>query len=285
MNNDLVFDLGMHEAQDTNYYLSLGYRVVAVDASVEMVEKAQRKYAGLYTDKNLTVLNYAMSDKDGESVEFYISQKSEWNSIFNNIACRQGCQTNSVIVPTITLSSLISQFGVPHYCKIDVEGFDHICINTLKNCSEIPRYISCETECFSENQVVCENDILLTLNSLYYAGYRKFKLVDQHELAGLDPRVKFYGKRCMNYLSNVINKIISGSNYRIVKLPFREFLSKKHHYYFPYGSTGPFGENAPGEWMNYETAKKCLLRHREDFFKMDKNQSSYTIWCDWHATF
>jgi hypothetical protein len=155
---------------------------------------------------------------------------------------------------------------------------------SVQNIPEIPQYISCETECFSENQKVNEADVLATLNSLYEVGYRKFKLVDQQELAGLEPGLQFYGRPAMNLLSKAMNKIISRSNYRLVKLPNREFLSTQHRFYFPFGSTGPFGEKAPGKWMNYETAKKCLLRHRSDFFSMEKNPKPYTIWCDWHAT-
>ena len=31
---DLVFDFGFHRGEDTGYYLAMGQRVVAVDASV-----------------------------------------------------------------------------------------------------------------------------------------------------------------------------------------------------------------------------------------------------------
>ena len=42
---NLIYDVGMHLGQDTAYYLSLGYDVIAVDAFPEMIENARRPFA------------------------------------------------------------------------------------------------------------------------------------------------------------------------------------------------------------------------------------------------
>jgi len=39
--SDLVFDIGMHNGDDTAYYLARGYRVVAVEANPSMCATAQ----------------------------------------------------------------------------------------------------------------------------------------------------------------------------------------------------------------------------------------------------
>lgn len=284
--NDLIFDIGMHMAQDTAYYLQKGYRVVAVDAFPEMIEKAQTQFSLQVQNGTLTLLNYAMAEADHETVEFYISEKTEWNSIKKNISTRQNQKANSIKVPTAKLSTIVSQYGVPYYCKIDVEGFDAVCIRSLKELVSIPRFISCETECFSENQQVSEADILETLNSLYAAGYTKFKLIEQDDLSPLYPGVSFYKNQNRESLFvRGIRKFLNKSAYKIQKISNREKLSLQHQYNFPFGATGPFGNDLAGEWLDYNTAKETLLFHRREFFSRKVDYPLYTIWCDWHATY
>jgi hypothetical protein len=47
--NDLIFDLGMHNAADTKFYLDKGFRVVALEANPALAGAAQswlaREYA------------------------------------------------------------------------------------------------------------------------------------------------------------------------------------------------------------------------------------------------
>ncbi len=42
---DLIYDIGIHNGDDTAYYLSRGYRVVAVDANPLMMDAARQKFA------------------------------------------------------------------------------------------------------------------------------------------------------------------------------------------------------------------------------------------------
>ncbi len=37
--NDLVYDIGMNNGDDTAYYLSLGFRTVAIEANPELVDQ------------------------------------------------------------------------------------------------------------------------------------------------------------------------------------------------------------------------------------------------------
>jgi FkbM family methyltransferase len=176
MRKNLIYDIGMHLGQDTAYYLSLGHDVIAVDAFPEMIEKASETFAEEVKNGRLRLLNYAMTGSDNDMVTFHISEKSEWNSINQNISTRQNNKAIPIQVPTSTLVSLFDLYGVPYYCKIDVEGFDNTCIQTLAKLSERPAFISCETECFSEFQKVTEDDILATLNSLSSIGYTKYQI-------------------------------------------------------------------------------------------------------------
>ena len=51
----LIFDIGMHHGQDTAYYLSLGNRVVAVDADPTLIDRAResRRAAYIYVNNRL----------------------------------------------------------------------------------------------------------------------------------------------------------------------------------------------------------------------------------------
>lgn len=57
----------------------------------------------------------------------------------------------------------------------------------------------------------------------------------------------------------------------------------RYGYSFPIGATGPFGDDLMGEWMDFESARRTLLRHRRDFFRM-RYVRGFEFWCDWHAS-
>jgi len=41
----LIYDVGMNNGDDSAYYLSLGFRVVAIEANPELVEQAKLRFA------------------------------------------------------------------------------------------------------------------------------------------------------------------------------------------------------------------------------------------------
>lgn len=275
MENKLIVDAGMHLCEDTSYYLKKGYKVISIDADKNLVEKAMEKHADYINNGQLVVLNYALSDVDNEEVQFNISKETLWNSINAEISDRNGNLQEKVSVPTQKLSSVIRKFGVPYYCKIDLEGYDNTALQTLKELEELPCFISVETECLGEGQVITEEETLQTLNSLYELGYNKFKLVDQRTLSVLQLHQKFYKDQPTTQLGK-LNKYLA---YR-VNLISRYDL--KLNYTFPIGSSGYFGDDLKGEWVDYHTARKILLKHRDDYFKTNKTLS-FGFWCDWHA--
>ncbi len=276
MNNDLIIDAGMHKCEDTTYYLKKGFNVISIDADLNLVNKAKVMHEDYISDGKLTLLNYALSSEDNAQITFNISKETLWNSINPSISDRNGNFREEVSVQTQKLSSVIKKYGVPYYCKIDLEGYDNIALKTLLELDELPKFISAETECLGEDQVITETEIIQTLNTLYELGYRKFKLVDQLTLSVLtdidhkfykDQPTTFLGKK-LKYLSSKLNRI---SRYDI-----------KLNYKFPVGSSGYFGDELPGKWVNYDTAKNSIMRHRADYFQTNM-PLSFGFWCDWHA--
>jgi FkbM family methyltransferase len=153
-NKKLIYDIGFHKGEDLGYYLHLGYKVVGVDADPKMVENLKQIYSNEFNSGQLIILNHAISDKDNEEVEFNISEWSFWNSLRKEVASRDNKQVNSIYVITKRLDSIMHQFGIPYYCKIDIEGLDALAVNTLNNLEHKPTFISVETECLGADELI-----------------------------------------------------------------------------------------------------------------------------------
>jgi FkbM family methyltransferase len=270
----LVFDIGAHKGEDTAYYLSRGFRVLAVDADPQMVEAVKRACPSQLASGRIILLNAAVSDKDHDESDFHLSSNSEWGSLIKAIADRNNTYQQSIKVETRTLPSLVAEYGLPYYCKIDVEGYDFVCLKTLSRLEHLPAFISTETECLAEFENGTEKKSLETLNALRDLGYEKFKLVDQRTLTVLELGIKFY---CSNFLEH-----LTELGMHLKRKRQRRLLKRSLGYDFPSGSTGPFGDDLSSQWLPYELARENLLFHREEFFKA-RWARNYSFWCDWHA--
>lgn len=294
MKKDFIIDIGMHKGEDTGYYLMRGYNVLAVDADPAMIELAKKNFKNEYQKGQLQLLNAAISDKDGGTVTFNLSENTLWNSLKENIADRANLGKNAITVPTRTLTSLVAEYGAPYYCKIDIEGYDEVALQTLKTATELPEYISVESECVAEGETISDEQALATLYRLKELGYSRFKLVDQTSLRVLNPDEDLHTSsenilkfQKSNLALKVLRKVQSSLGMRgdisQDNLNVRKDLEKQFNYFFSVGSSGPFGEDLAGNWLDFENAKKTLLKHRADYFKLE-NAVSYGFWCDWHAT-
>jgi FkbM family methyltransferase len=270
----LVFDIGAHKGEDAAYYLSRGFEVLAVDADPRMIEVMKRTFRSALAAGQLILLNAAVSDEDGIESDFHISKNSEWSSLRRAASNRNGTYQKSIKVKTRTVPSLVREYGSPHYCKIDIEGYDAVCLKTLSRLEQLPVFISTETECLAEFENETEDKILGTLNALRDLAYGKFKLVDQRTLTVLEMGNRFYSS---NFLDRTTQLGMHLRRWRQ-----RRVLRSRLGYDFPSGSTGPFGDDLSSQWLTYELAKENLLFHRGELFKT-KWARNYSFWCDWHA--
>jgi FkbM family methyltransferase len=266
MDPDLIFDVGMHQGIDTAYYLHLGYRVVAIDADQRCVDTAAMQFGAARQDGRLVLVHCAVTDRDG-SATLYLSERSLWNSLNRDVANRRGFGRDSVSVPARRLAGLFEQYGVPYYCKIDIEGEDAACLKSLSSARELPRFISVETECVGAHDVVTDDTALETLRGLKALGYDRFKLVSQIALAVL-PASSIHDNQAARWPT------MSEAQRR---------RSANHQYAFQLGSSGPFGERLEGEWLDYDLAGQVLLDYRRAYLRAP-DAVSYGFWCDWHAT-
>jgi hypothetical protein len=263
-NPNLIFDVGFHKCEDIDFYLSRGYNIVGIDADLSNVKNAEIQYREQVETNRLILEHCAITKNFEDAVDFYQSQNSQWSSRYKKIATRRNLPITVLSVQGKPLSHFLQKYGIPYYCKIDIEGSDIIALQSLEGFEQLPKYISVETECLGEEDIFRDNEILETLIQLYKLGYNQFKLIDQVSLQELRPDSQFYG------LPSKINK--------------RMQLSQDLKYPFKIGSSGPFGKLLGDQWLPYDDAIKTLLFHRKQFFNYE-NKVNYAFWCDWHATF
>ena len=175
MNEKLIFDLGFYNGDSSNFYIKNGYKVIGVECNPKMIQISNEKYEKYISDGTLTIIDKCVSDHDGDKIPFYISGRCLlWSSTNINIAERLS-GSKKIEVETITLSSLIDEYGCPDYCKIDIEGNDVLAVRSLKGIENIPNYISVEAECLGKNETVTVN----LVDELYNVGYKEFFFVRQ----------------------------------------------------------------------------------------------------------
>lgn len=180
MVRDLIFDIGMHNGRDTEFYLNKGFKVVAIEASPKAVEDATLKFSSYIKSGQLIIINKAISDSI-LPVQFkrYIGH-DDWSSVVDN--WNQSMYTEeyeAYEIQTTNVDELIAEVGVPYYMKIDIEGSDVLCLNALLKLSEKPQFISVELLTLKNLENSERPDYLEILCKLRALGYTKFQLVDQ----------------------------------------------------------------------------------------------------------
>jgi FkbM family methyltransferase len=165
----LIFDLGMNNGDDTAFYLSRGFNVVALEANPTLCDKVKRRFQAPIDDGRLKIINAAIWKTTGQTT-FYINLDNDhWSSLDIGWAGRDASRYQEISIQCVTLSSLFDEFSVPHYLKIDVEGVDHTVLEQLRGKSLLPQYVSVE-DCRFGFQY---------MEALASCGYDGFKLLDQ----------------------------------------------------------------------------------------------------------
>ena len=278
---DLIYDVGLFDGGDTAYYLFRGYNVVAIDANPLMIERAKVRFAKELQTGRLTLLNIGVSEAPGTAT-FWISDVAEWSSFDKSIASRNATGYRPLSVTTMPFPQILAEIGIPSYLKIDIEGSDRLCVDSLKGISELPKHISVEAECVGDSSVLSDEEALSMLYSLRDVGYERFKLVSQQGWTSVRANfmAQFWlrlvtsaarGRLRLRGLSGVAERFTDST--RIATLGFR----------FSPGSTGPWGDEVPGGWMMFEKARSVYLRERRLFFYSER--PLYSFWYDWHATY
>jgi FkbM family methyltransferase len=168
----IAYDVGMHNGDDTAYYLAKGFSVVAVEANPELAAAARDRFADAIAEGAVVIEECGVGADDAGVATFFVTPESTVQSSFNPPA---GLAAQEVVVQTKTLSGLVADHGPPDLMKIDIESMDLVALRDLREHAIVPPYLSAEAHSF---------EILL---ELYNMGYRRFRLVNGrtvHEVFG-----------------------------------------------------------------------------------------------------
>jgi FkbM family methyltransferase len=120
----LVFDIGSNVGAKAEIYLSYGVKVICVEPQKECLSCLYTKFK----DKNVEIVPYALSS-DGSVKKFRISNASTLSTFSDTFIERTSKERfknytweDPINVETRTLDYLIDKYGIPDFCKIDVEG-------------------------------------------------------------------------------------------------------------------------------------------------------------------
>jgi len=281
----LIFDVGMHNGDDTAFYLHQRYKVVAVEANPEMVRAAAVRFAEQIASGQLTLLNVAIAESSGRKTFWISDEHSDWSSFDKAIASREGRRCHSVEVETVRFRDILEKFGIPLYLKIDIEGNDHLCLRDL-TAQTRPQYISVESCCTGEDTPLGLEQSLMNLERLRVLGYRKFKLIDQTTFRAFHAHDRSWelwerlGNMATSYQSRKarLARVLGLQHFAI---PAKLKLERRHGWQFQVGSSGPWGDGTLGRWLDYPEASKMFVNLRRRHIA---NAHNPNLWWDWHAT-
>ena len=169
--NDLCFDVGANIGNRTKVFLALGAKVVAVEPQSDCVKMLTLRFKN-----RITIVQKALGQKDGDGV-IYIGESSaisslskDWISAVASARFKGKKWNTEQKVDITTLDKLISTYGRPAFCKIDVEGYEQEVLKGLTSRIPflsfeyaVPERINEITNCLNEldrvGQYVCNYTI------------------------------------------------------------------------------------------------------------------------------
>jgi FkbM family methyltransferase len=281
MHRDLVFDVGMNNGDDTAYYLYRGFRVVAVEADPVLATQATRRFEREVRDRRLTIVNVGITETPGIFPFWICETRSVWNSFDRAIAAREDRPHHAIDIPCRPFRSILEEYGVPFYLKLDIEGNEGPCLDDL-TAADLPEYLSVETTPIITGQ----------LDRLRNLGYTGFKCINQANLLPLEipaSKEERFHDRIRHFLSTRsfpvrVARKLGAARWLRARL---EQSRKGNGWSFPYGSSGPFGEDTPGRWQDYSELVETLARF-EDLKSQEKPSLYWSgpknqYWMDIHA--
>lgn len=162
---DTIYDFGMNNGDDVEYYLKKGGRVVGVEANTALCRDVQVRFAKEIAEGRLIVLNVVLSPQpEPAPVDFYVHKS---NHVWSQATLPDKPDEFEVHkIAARTASGIIGEFGAPHYIKVDLEGLDADILAEVFAAGIRPDFISTEAH---EVRV---------FGQLLMAGYDSFNLVD-----------------------------------------------------------------------------------------------------------
>lgn len=145
--DDLVFDVGANVGDFVDAFLHLGARVCAVEPNPFCVKELKSLYSN---NRRFILIDCALGSEEGEE-KMYLggpgrhnlsTLSEEWKEKAKEKPGLSSAKWDrQVKVGIKSLDQLIREYGIPKFCKIDVEGFE---LEVLKGLSQPLPIISLE---------------------------------------------------------------------------------------------------------------------------------------------
>ena len=133
---DLCFDVGANIGNRTEIFLKLGAKVVAVEPQKEPYNILVKRYG---KNKNFTGVNKGLDSKE-LLAQMYVcandgvsSMSREWIAKVRESERfpKEFSWEKTITIPVTTFDALIKSYGVPAFCKVDVEGYEYSVVQGL----------------------------------------------------------------------------------------------------------------------------------------------------------
>ena len=146
----LIYDFGMHIADDTEVYLKKGFRVVAVEADPLLCDQARKRFPDAVSIGDLIILNWAVGELEG-ILNFYVcNERTSLSTASKQVVkvqmLKNGVTYRTVPVEFTTADKILAQLGPARYTKIDIEGHDLMCLEQIARGEQAPDYLSFEVD-------------------------------------------------------------------------------------------------------------------------------------------
>lgn len=243
--NDLIYDVGMHQGGDTDFYLKKGFKVIGFEANPELVKYCEKRFESEIKNGKLiivkgAIIDFTLNESENSTINFFKNKnKTDWGTVVKSWANRNemlGTSNEIIEVNTVNFSKCLKQYGIPYYMKIDIEGCDTVCLKALTEFEVKPDYLSIESDKIYFNSIKEEFNLLTKL------GYTSFKLINQAKI-------------------------------KKQKQPLNSLEKKDIEYSFLLGTSGLFGKDLPYEWLN----KKQILSEYVKIFVWYKLFGDYGL--------
>ena len=144
LHKSLCFDIGANMGNKTDQLLNLGASVVCVEPQLNCIHALNSRFKG---NDNVKIVQTALGSENGV-LDIFISDSDTLSTMstdfiketskerFNHVTWDKVDKVN-----VTTIDNLISIYGCPDFCKIDVEGYE---VEVLKGLSVPIKYISVE---------------------------------------------------------------------------------------------------------------------------------------------
>lgn len=227
---DLVFDVGLHRGQDTDFYLARGYKVVAFEADPQNAEFCRKRFADAIEKGRLTIVEGAITEASKDpTTRFYRNRDHNlWGSnsldwVFRNEIYDTAME--QIEVNAVDFGAEMEKHGVPQFMKADIVGSEVVCLRAMQGFENKPDYLSIRSEKVIFRNLIYEFDLLEKL------GYHEFKAIKQD-------------------FERSFASVPDGNGGRL--------------YEFEEGASGPIGEATEGKWRSRDAV---IREYRRIFVK------------------